>query len=146
MGFESIVGMLNKAWPSLPRGEFLPADEAFAEVAGLSKEAWLAKVEAYKVTRKKGPIMTYDVIFSPHVGQRLASWASRMPYFVEAYLQVTRNLADQPSLPFEGIVYHMTMVDPSNRFCEHSIYFNVVYAANEETIMVVNATYQRNDL
>ena len=97
--------------------------------------------------------MNYDVIISPHVRRRLVAWGLPDAVFVEAYLQVTRNLADQPSLflkrvkkTFEGMVYHMTMVDPTNRFCEHSIYFNVVYAANEKTIMVVNAKYERKTL
>jgi predicted RNase H-like HicB family nuclease len=35
------------------RGETVPLDDAFAQIAGMSKEDWLKKVEAHKAQRRK---------------------------------------------------------------------------------------------
>ncbi len=42
---------LDEGWASHLRGEGLPPDEAFAEITGMSKDAWHKKVEAYRRQR-----------------------------------------------------------------------------------------------
>ncbi len=44
---------ITEAMAEFEHGDSLPLDEAFAEIAGVSKEEWLAKVEAYQRKRQE---------------------------------------------------------------------------------------------
>ena len=46
--------------------------------------------------------------------------------------------------PFDGMIYFFSMVDPINRFCEHTCTFHILFSQDEETLLVINFAYKRS--
>ena len=66
----------NEGVADFQRGDSLPADEAFAEIARMDRDAWLRRVEEYKRRRGRGGRrpMSFNVRLRRSVRRRIARW------------------------------------------------------------------------
>jgi hypothetical protein len=93
--------------------------------------------------------MAYKVQIRNTIQRRIVAWNLPDPVFVEVLLRLKEDLAENPferlvrlRSPFEGMVYHFSMVDPTNRLREFTFLFHVEYGQDEETLRVVNCAYR----
>ena len=84
------------------------------------------------------------------VRRKIARWSLPDFLLVEVYIRLAEDLKDNPAtrlvrtkMPFDGMVFYVTCVDPENRLTEHHCYFHVLYSQDETTIEVVNFAYRR---
>ena len=95
--------------------------------------------------------MSFAVRVRESVQRQIARWGLPDFLLVEAYLRLTEDLKENPAqrlvraeTPFDGMVFYFSCVDPDNRFTEHHCYFQVMYAQDETTLLVVNFGYRRS--
>ena len=93
--------------------------------------------------------MAYRVKILPHVRRRIAAW--QLPDFllVDVYLRLGEDLPrDAPGclvrtrLPFDGMCYAFSIIDPSDRLRTHTFVFQILFSQDEERLLVCQAGYQ----
>ena len=94
--------------------------------------------------------MSFRVKIIPLVRRRIISWNLPDAILVEIHLRLNDRLSENPSqylhrtrVPFDGMEYSFSIIDPDNRLCEHLCFFQVIYSQDEEELFVVNASYVR---
>jgi hypothetical protein len=77
-------------------------------------------------------------------------WRLPDPVLVEVHLRLRHELAESPNsvlvrmkVPFDGMGYGFSMIDPENRLCQHLFLFQVFYGQDEESLHVVRAGYRK---
>jgi hypothetical protein len=89
--------------------------------------------------------MPYLVRILPRAERHIASWKLPDEVLVEIYLRLQGKLPMSPSKLLrrkdDGMIYKFSMVDPTNRFCEHFFEFPVLYGQDEETLLVNRGAY-----
>jgi len=80
----------------------------------------------------------------------IQSWALSESLSVEVFLWLNDRLPERPSrwlIPAlerdGGMLLRFSVVDPDNRFCEHSFQFRVYYHTYEVTLLVASGTHRR---
>lgn len=93
--------------------------------------------------------MPYIVVLPPAVKRQIVGLGLPDTVFVEVHLRVAA-LRDRPAdslvrvtSPFEGMGLWVEMIDPANRLCVHRFLFPVVYATDEEHLIVELPIYSR---
>jgi hypothetical protein len=93
--------------------------------------------------------MPYTVVLPPAVNRQIAGLGLPDFVFVEVHLRLA-TLRDRPAdslvrltVPFDGMGFGFEMIDPTNRLCVHRFLFPVVYAADEERLVVELPYYER---
>jgi hypothetical protein len=96
--------------------------------------------------------MPYRVQIRQNVVRKIAGWNLSDSVLVDVYLYLNEVLpADPPTFlrrtrqPFDGMVYEFNFIDSDNRLCEHFFVFQVVYAQDEQTLIIANGAYIRRD-
>lgn len=94
--------------------------------------------------------MSFRVRIERAVQRKFNRWDLPSFLVVEAHLRIQQALSENPARslvrirrPFDGLAYGFSLIDPSNRLCEHTLLFEVRYGQDEETLHVVNVTYAR---
>lgn len=90
--------------------------------------------------------MSFHIRIYPPVARMMAGWPEGV--LVEAYLRLREELAAAPSahlvrttVPFDGLLYGFSLVDPANRLIEHICLFQVVYGSDETSLIVIRASH-----
>ena len=126
------------------RGEFQDAVDAFAEIAGVSREEWLHRVEEYKAKhpRNQGQPSCYRTIIE-RGSTRLDHGGLVRLLLCEVYLRLTEDWGDNPwqllhrkADPTGGMYYAFEFIDPENLILTHRFTFLVLYGQDEETLLV----------
>ncbi len=93
--------------------------------------------------------MPYRVVIFPRVQRQIAQWPMPDDLIVDCHMRL-EALRDQPARqlmraaqPFDGMALEFSLIDPTNRFCEHRFAFHVAYGTDEETLFVVGGTHER---
>ena len=96
--------------------------------------------------------MSYRVKVLPPVARKIARWGLSDAVLVDVYLYLHEVLPTDPAAflrrgrrPFDGMLYEFSLIDPDNRLCEHVFAFLVVYAQDEQTLLVANGGYWRRE-
>jgi hypothetical protein len=96
--------------------------------------------------------MPYRVHIRPAVAKKIAGWALSDYVLVDVYLFLNEVLASDPMRflrrvprPFDGMVYEFSLIDPENRLRQHFFVFQVVYAQDEQSLIIANGAYLRSD-
>ena len=94
--------------------------------------------------------MSYRVVVRPPVLRLIGGWGLSTELFVEVHLRLRETLAARPShllVPSRdvsgGMIYPFSLVDPHNRFAEHTFEFGVLYGMDEQTLYVVSGSHHR---
>jgi hypothetical protein len=97
--------------------------------------------------------MSYRVSVRSSVHRRILKWGLSDSMLVEVFLRLQQELPrNAPQLlqrttkPFDGMTYRFSLVDPENRLCHHTFWFHLVFAQDEETLLVVNGAHRRFSL
>lgn len=94
--------------------------------------------------------MSYKVNIPGPVRRKIAGWNLPDWLMVEIYLRLDERLVNHPARtlirgrqPFDGMMYHLSVVDPYHRLTQHDCYFHILYSQDEQTLDVVNFGYLR---
>jgi hypothetical protein len=94
--------------------------------------------------------MSFVVKLRDSVRRKIARWNLPDWLMVEIYLRLNERLANDPAQalvrvrqPFDGMMFHLSLVDPYHRLTQHDCYFHIMYSQDEETLDVVNFGYLR---
>ena len=86
----------------------------------------------------------------PAAMSHIQSWALPEALFVEVFLWLNDRLPQQPSHwlipapePDGGMLLRFSVVDPENRYCEHTFQFRIYYHTDEVTLLVASGTHRR---
>lgn len=93
--------------------------------------------------------MSYRVSLNSSIRRRILAWNLPDPVLVEVFLRLEQELGRSPTRylvrtpqPFDGMTYSFAMVDPTNRLREYAFVFHLLYGQDEETLRVVNGSYE----
>lgn len=93
--------------------------------------------------------MSYKVHLHKSIHRRILAWNLPDPVLVDVLLRWEQELGRHPARqlvrakqPFDGMNYAFSLVDPTNRLREYTFVFHVVYGSDEETLRVVNCSYE----
>jgi hypothetical protein len=93
--------------------------------------------------------MPYSTRILPFARAQIARWGLSTDVLVEVYLQLNEVLPSDPQnllIPNSeergGMLFYFAMVDPSNRFRQHSFAFRVFYGQDEQTLFIASGVYR----
>jgi hypothetical protein len=96
--------------------------------------------------------MPFRVQIRPAIARKVAGWGLSDYVLVEVYLYLNELLPTDPTRflrrvrrPFDGMVYEFSFIDPENRLRQHFFVFQIVYAQDEQTLIIANGAYLRSD-
>jgi hypothetical protein len=93
--------------------------------------------------------VAYTTRILPFARKQIARWGLPAGVLVDVYLQLNEVLPSGPQqrlLPNSeergGMLFYFSMVDPENRFRQHSFAFRVFYGQDEQTLLVASGVYR----
>jgi hypothetical protein len=86
----------------------------------------------------------------PPAMKHIQSWSLSDSLFVDVFIWLNERLPEPPSRLLVpslerdgGMLLRFSVVDPDNRFCEHTFQFRVYYHTDEVTLLVASGTHRR---
>ena len=93
--------------------------------------------------------MAYTTRILPFARKPIGRWGLSTELLVEVYLQLNDVLPVDPKsrlIPTSeengGRLFYFNLVDPSNRFRQHSFAFRVYYGQDEQTLLIASGVYR----